>query len=349
MRHIIPAYFLIPLLFTSCATPSIRKAREVLAECDSLRAARQLYADSARLADIVTSLTPKRFFYPDDYAKANYYYGRLLLNLENEKAAMIAVTDVISLKSVSDNLIKGRACANIAQICSNYNEDSLAINYNRKAAEYFSISEEPNMQYFSKNLIAWHYAKKGHKEIAIDTIDSILQQYNDTIIFPYIYESKVAAYYFRGEYDSTLFVLNEWNNSHLSKTSYYYMLKAQTHQHVHEYDSARHYASIVIQQTDHPYYLDDAYYILIQDTINQSPAKIAQLSATRADVHKDIRDKISNELEAIIYLTQSRQKNAKKIVEILFGIFCPIIILTIIAIIYPQYARKQLFRYKNQN
>ncbi|MBQ7647637.1 MAG: hypothetical protein IJS92_00980, partial [Paludibacteraceae bacterium] len=66
-------------------------ARHTLAVADSLRVNEgRLYDDSLALAEAYTLLGHWRLIYPDDYARACYYYGYLLRQHNNQVAAMQA-------------------------------------------------------------------------------------------------------------------------------------------------------------------------------------------------------------------------------------------------------------------
>lgn len=79
MRHIFLLLLLgISLMLTGCSHPALHKAREVITVADSLRAEGQAYTDSVTIAEAYNTLHSWRYFCPTDYARACYYYGRLL-------------------------------------------------------------------------------------------------------------------------------------------------------------------------------------------------------------------------------------------------------------------------------
>ena len=128
-RPLILAGALLLLCLSSCSrVQSIREARTIVAEADSLRNAGQSLSpfsfhlspsksDSCAMADAAATLEPLRLIYPTDYAHANYYYGRLLREAGNQPEAMLAFLRVVHSRT-KDHEIIARAYSNIGTMCN---------------------------------------------------------------------------------------------------------------------------------------------------------------------------------------------------------------------------------------
>ena len=114
-------------LFCSCTAEPLCEARKTLAVADSLRVNEgRLYDDSLALAEAYTLLGHWRLIYPDDYARACYYYGRMLRSRGDQVSAMRAfisgthapyVQRVVPLPWFTDYHILGRIYTNMGTMC----------------------------------------------------------------------------------------------------------------------------------------------------------------------------------------------------------------------------------------
>ena len=74
-----------------CSSMPVRDAHQTIALADSLRVNEGVTCDdSLALAEAYSTLEHWRLIYPDDYARACYYYGYLLRQHNNQVAAMQA-------------------------------------------------------------------------------------------------------------------------------------------------------------------------------------------------------------------------------------------------------------------
>ena len=327
MRHILPAYFLIFLIFTSCATPSVREAREVLAECDSLRAAGQLYADSARLADIVTSLNPIRFFYPDDYAKANYYYGRLLRNRDNYVAAMQCFIDASHSRTDDYNLL-GRVYSNIGTMCHLVGEFELSYDMYKESAKQFKAGNNLMLYYYDLNNMAFELAEQCKKEETLLLLDSIENDCNDSSIIAKVIETKAQLYLRIEQYDSTLFYTDFLLQNYDSLDPNFIMLKAQALYALEQKDSAVHYAKLLLDSKDRINDRFNALYILLHSDTTLNTSEIIDLSSEREDIRHDEYDPRQQQLKFAVILLQNELINYSKH-HIKIVIVCLIILILI--------------------
>ena len=73
------------------ACQPVRDAQQTVALADSLRVNEgATYDDSLALAEAYSTLGHWRLIYPDDYARACYYYGRMLRSRGDQVSAMRA-------------------------------------------------------------------------------------------------------------------------------------------------------------------------------------------------------------------------------------------------------------------
>ena len=139
MRKLLFILPIILLCFSSCNR--LQEAQKVVAECDSLLNAGLLYEDSASLAGAVGTLNHYRLLYPTEYAKANYYYGRLLRSRENYVAAMQCFIDATETHTNDYNVL-GRSYSNIATICSYEENFKLAYDLYEKSSQCFNKAKQ---------------------------------------------------------------------------------------------------------------------------------------------------------------------------------------------------------------
>ena len=100
------------LTFIGCKPAVIKEAEQTLAVADSLRVKGIAPTDSTLWAETVASLTPWRYFYPTDYAKANFYHGYLLSVKGDFPEAMECFINASQARTNDYNLL-GRVWSNI--------------------------------------------------------------------------------------------------------------------------------------------------------------------------------------------------------------------------------------------
>ena len=153
MQRIIPILICV-LLLCSCSRTALHEAQSVVAEADSLRALGIQYDDSLRIAQSVATLTKWRHIHKNDYAKANYYYGRLLRNRDNYVSAMQCFIDASHSGSDDYNLL-GRVYSNIATLCSYEENNQLAFQIYEKSSKCFYEAKNQSAYYYALNDMAF--------------------------------------------------------------------------------------------------------------------------------------------------------------------------------------------------
>ncbi len=162
IRPLILAGAVLLLCLSSCSrVQSIREARTIVAEADSLRNAGQSLSpsafhlspsksDSTTIASAVSALEPVRLIYPTDYAHANYYYGRLLREAGNHPEAMLAFLRVVHSRT-KDHEIIARSWSNIANMCRLAADHEMACQILDYAAKEFLLNNDTLLYYYSLN------------------------------------------------------------------------------------------------------------------------------------------------------------------------------------------------------
>ena len=134
------------------------EARQTLDVADSLRVNEgRLYNDSLALAEAYTLLGHWRLIYPDDYARACYYYGRMLRHRGDQVAAMRAfiagthapyVSRVVPLPWFSDYHILGRIYSNMGTMSHLAGEFELSYEMYKTASEQILKTDDSTSYYY---------------------------------------------------------------------------------------------------------------------------------------------------------------------------------------------------------
>lgn len=285
-------------------------ARRTLTVADSLRVqAGVAYDDSLALAETVTAFDTwwHRTFYPAYYAKANYYYGRLLRNRGDQPAAMLAFlraahTDPgfpvraarigLPFRSVSaeEYAILGRVYSNIGSMCH------LAENYDTSkkmlqlSAELFLLACDSVNYLYACYESAYESAELGMKEEAVRELRHIDSCCNDSSIIGLVYLAYAQAYFRAKQYDSALYYAN-LEQRFYPREHVGLLIKAQVFSHFAAKDSAVFYAKQIIADGKDWENKHKAYYILQHEDDGITKDSVNILAGNRTDVHNalDVR------------------------------------------------------------
>ncbi|MBE6324973.1 MAG: hypothetical protein E7074_08390 [Bacteroidales bacterium] len=291
-RPLILAGALLLLCLNSCSrVQSIREARTIVAEADSLRSAGQSLSpfafhlspsksDSTTIASAVSALEPLRLIYPTTYAHANYYYGRLLREAGNHPEAMLAFLRVVHSRT-QDHVIKGRSYCNIGIMCGLATEHELAYDMYERSAEEFLKAQDSIAYYYALIDMAFELAEMKQKTLAYDLLNQVI----DT--FPYmqglLLSTKAEACFKLEEYDSILYYEKQIPYP-LNQEPSNLLLFAQAYAGLNCLDTAIFYANRVMEESS--FYGDkyNALYILshCDSTINKEG--VLSLTSERADI-----------------------------------------------------------------
>ena len=343
VRHMV-LLFALAGLFCSCS--QVEDARHVVAEADSLRTAGIAYDDSLSIAEAAATLSHVRNIYPTDYARANYYYGRLLRTRGDHPAAMQAFLRVIHSRS-EDHAVKGRSYSNIATLCHWADEYALSYEMYQKCAQQFWLCPDSVMYYYALNAMAFELARQQLLRESIDLTNKIEQECTDEGVLTKIWETRAEAFRVVEQYDSAIYCADILNAKGFIAPSGE-VVKAQSFLALGIEDSAVYYAQIVMES---PYANNtDKYNVLYILSNNDSTIEkddIRALNSQRADIALQELTPESEKLAiAVDYLLQDL--NRKPDLTWLWAILVTLLIIGVPSSIYISHKRKthQLYSQK---
>ena len=300
---------ILPLIMLCfCGCNRLHEAQSVVAEADSLRTEGVMYDDSTRLAEAVAALKPLRLLHPTDYAKANYYYGRLLRNRDNYVAAMQCFIDATESKTDNHEII---ACSysNMGSMCHLDESYYLSSQMYCKSAYHFKQVDDLQSYFFVLNSMAYELVENKDVDSAQIILDYIDHECSDTIVINKTYETKAEMCIVKESYDSAIFYVKQLLNKGYCESTGYVTI-AQAFSLMGNSDSATYYATIAYNHNPHMYELNNIYYILSRDeTLDRQ--NILQITSDRADIQKDIENYRSNISKSVQVIKQSMQPKSK--------------------------------------
>ena len=197
----------------------VRDAQQTVATADSLRVNHGVaYDDSLALADAYATLGSWRLIYPDDYARACYYYGYMLRQHGDQVAAMRAfiagthapyIQRVIPLPWFSNYHILGRIYTNMGVMCHLADDFELGFAMYEQSAKSFYRAGDTTLYYYGLNAMALELAEQKLHDETLALLDSIEQNCTDNGVLSKLWETKAILYYNLGQYDSTIYSSQE--------------------------------------------------------------------------------------------------------------------------------------------
>ena len=296
LRPLILAVAFLLLSFSSCArVQSIRDARTIVAEADSLRNAGQSLSpftfhlspsksDSTAIAEAAATLQHVHLLYPTAYAHANYYYGRILREAGNHPEAMLAFLRVVHSRT-KDHEIIARAYSNIGTMCHRANEFTLSYDMYQASAAHFLLSGDSVSFYYALNNMAYEKAILADKYEVLSLLDSIENNCNNRNVLVKIEETRAEMYLRVEQYDSAIIYsvkLRELGDTDPTGL----LIRAKAFSYLGVKDSAVYYAQQVVESTNSWFDLNNAYYILANEDESKSKEEVLQVAADRSDVQK---------------------------------------------------------------
>ena len=283
-RHIFLLLLLgISLMLTGCSHPSLHKAREVIAVADSLRAVGQGYTDSVTIAEAYNTLHSWRYFCPTDYARACYFYGRLLRNNDDPVAAMQVFINGTHSRS-KDYHILGRIYSNMGSISHLAGEYQLSYDMYSRSADMFLKNGDTLLYYYLLNDMAVELANQGAKEETLSLITQIQQQCPDSDVHLRTFETTAEMYRILEMYDSAIYWINQ-ANMYGDIGSYGSIIKAQLFNQCGIADSATYYATQILTDPTAPYHARfNALYIISHNDSTLSKDSALTIASAREDI-----------------------------------------------------------------
>ena len=314
-------------LFCSCTAEPLSEARHTLDVADSLRVNEgRLYDDSLALAEAYTLLGHWRLIYPDDYARACYYYGYLLRQHNNQVAAMQAfiagshapyVSRVVPLPWFSNSHILGRIYSNMGTMCHLADEFELSYEMYEQSSKSFYRGGDTTLYYYMLNDMALELAEQNMYEATLALLDSVERNCTNQGVLTKLWETKAIMYYNIGKYDSAIISVKQLQNKG-NHDATGYVKEAQSFDCMGLKDSALYYAKHVMS---HPYASNqDRYhvlYILINYDNTISKQEVQVLSSERADLNNELIEPLLLQLHVAVELLRQDIGDAPSLQKII--------------------------------
>lgn len=296
------------LCFSSCS--SWHEAERVIAMADSIdQTEHVIYSDTAVLGKTIRTLDNPfgRLFKSNTLGKAYYYMGRnySLSNQIVEAAGCYIEADRLQ---IDDPIYRGRVNSNMAYICAQNNNDSLALIFYERASNDFKESGN-EWRYSQMLLTVAHHRINLHQFLIADSLLQIAKSHQlDSSYQARYYETCGLYHYEQLQYDSALMYFNRgleyWQTeeercfSYLKKMQAYYLGDISI-------DSTMHYARKLILISNNPNYISNAYYCLMHDAKEKNDAQLlSTYSHARTDAQKLLRDCMIKDAEALPLLEE---------------------------------------------
>ncbi len=306
----------------------VREAQQTVATADSLRVNRGVaygngvptsnmqrgVGDSIALAQAYTTFGRVQHIYPNDYARACYYYGRLLRNHGDQVAAMQAFINgshapywhrLIPLPQFTDYHILGRIYSNMGTMCHLVDAFELSYEMYEHASECMLKANDSTLYYYLLNDMAYELAEQNLLDQTLSQLNTISRNCTNSDVLTKTLETKARLFLNVSLYDSAIYAAKE-----LYARGYYassgYVTIAQAYWNLQQYDSALHYAKIVMSMpcaAEQDRY--NMLYILAYNDNCSSKIESQQRSEEREDIDKDILDPLHRQLAQAVTILQS--------------------------------------------
>jgi tetratricopeptide (TPR) repeat protein len=211
---------------------------------------------------------------------------------------------------IDDPIYRGRVNSNMAYICAQNNNDSLALIFYERASNDFK--ESGNEWRYSQTLLDRSESNiLLHNYLVADSLLQIAQSYQfDSAYQARYYETCGLYFYEQQQYDSALVYfhkgLNYWQSE--EEKCFSYLKIMQSYWGNISIDSTMHYAHKLILISDNPNYISNAYYCLMQVAKNKNDVELlSQYSHARTDAQKLLRDNTNQYAAAIPKLIEYLQ------------------------------------------
>ncbi len=279
--------------------------------------------DSLRLAEAVAVLYPWRRVYADEYAKANYYYGRLLRAKDHYPEAMQCFIHAIHSRS-RDYHILGRVYSNIGDIYRDIEDYPTAFSIYQKTSHLFLRGGDTIGHCYALTNMAWQKIAMLNRDLSLpylfDTIenqnqarallDSVAVLCRDKSVDIYRLETTATLYYYMQQYDSARCIIDSLCGIGDSML-YVKSLKARIFAKCQN-DSAYHYAKHILSMSNDLAYQTSMLYILSHDTIHYNTSEIIQLASKRYDIQKTLEVERGNKTKATDMFTYQSLQDSKQ-------------------------------------
>ena len=290
------------LCFSSCS--SWHEAKAVIAMADSIdQTEHVIYDDTAALGRAIRCLDNPfgRVLMPNTLGKAYYYMGRNY-SMSNQIADAANCYIEAGRLQIDDPIYRGRVNSCMGYICVQNNNDSLALTFYERASYNFERSSN-DWLYAQSLLNLCEININLHNYITADYLLQITQTYQlDSAYQARYYETLGLYFYEQQQYDSALVYfergLNYWQSE--EEKCFSYLKQVQIYLKLNVLEQALPYAQLIIEHSDNPNYLVNAYYCLMQDAKRKNNVELlSKYSHIRTDMQKLLRNRMLKDAEAL--------------------------------------------------
>ena len=269
-----------------------REAEAVIALADSLdQTEHVIYSDTAALSKAIRCLDNPfgRVMMRNTLGKAYYYMGRNYSLSDQIVDAADCYIEADRLQ-IDDPICRGRINSNMGYICTQNNNDSLALIFYERASEDFKESGN-EWRYAHSLLDRIEFNVKLHHYIVADSLLQVAQIYSlDSAYQARYYETRGLYHYEQQQYDSALVQfqrgLDYWQ-SETEKCFSYLKIMQSYYFRTKDINSAIPYAKLIVKHSTNPNYLINAYYCLMQDAKTKNDTPLLSLYAhAREDANR---------------------------------------------------------------
>ena len=287
-----PRFNIILVLFAlvclSCT--SFHNATSIIALADSLDQTEHiLYSDTLALQQVLSTLDNPfgKLFHRNSLAKAHYYFGR---NLSHEGSIIQAASHYIEADHlhIDNPLFCGRINSCLAHIAKQNESDSLALLFFQRAnAAFYKLN---NDFYYAHTLLdVSEFHTYLHEFFDADSVLQIAQSFAiDSFYLARFYETKGLYFYHYPQYDSAVVyfqrALDYWQYEEDKFFTYKKLM--QLYLDMDDFAHALPYAQIIVEYSEDPNDLVNAYYCLMQDAKAQNDIELlSQYAHARQDAN----------------------------------------------------------------
>lgn len=323
-------YLLYSLLFVSCSY--IREAQKTVESADSLFVYGILYKDSMNIARAAETFQSYQVCYSDEYARTNYYYGRLLREKGKQAEAMQCFLKVLHSHS-DDHNFRGRTYTNMAVMCRQEGNHPLAYTMFELSSKEFYEEKDTTAYFYALNSMAFELAELARKDECLSLLSEIEQNCKNKQVLLKILETKAEVYFMAQQYDTAIYyadLLHKQGNSEPTGM----LVKAQAYYYLGQKDSALLYAKEVAANTSSLFDLNNSYYILANEDKEAELAEIRQIHAERSDIQKQIELRHADLSHAVEIMQQDLNKEPDYKGIVIFGVAIILIVGITVAICF---------------
>ncbi len=332
------------LLCLSCSRQKLHEAQSVVAAADSLRTVGQPYTDSTQLAQAYTTLKHWQTIHSDDYARACYYYGRLLRSAEHYPEAMTCFINATHSRSKDHNIL-ARSYSNMGIMCRMEGNLNLSLEMHKLSANQFKLAEDTILYYYALNDMALVCAEQNDMDAVNKNLALIEKGCTDKGVLLKILETKAIAYRNVAKYDSTLYYVDQLERLGYSEPTGY-VIKAQAFNRSGYKDSALYYAQKALAC---PCSLNDSVNMLFITSHNDSTLdgdSILSITSERVDKQFAYTHQQEGLSHAVEILQQDLQRKPDR--RWLYAVFITLFVIGGVITIVLRFTKKHRMAKKRQ-